>query len=148
MCVDYFYIRYQLLLYINYCYLATIVIYQQLSSINNCHLSTIVIYQQLLSINNCYLSTIVIYQHVLSINNCYLSTIGGTTVSGAVECPATEHRMIVSLDTSKMNRIIWIDHANMMARVECGVVGVELDKKVRRHNKGFNDVIIKGLMMS
>ena len=45
---------------------------------------------------------------------------GGTTVSGAVLCPKEETRMIVSLDTSKMNRILWIDMENMMARIEVG----------------------------
>lgn len=43
---------------------------------------------------------------------------GGTSVSGAVQCPEGEPRMIVSLDTSKMNRILWIDMENMMARIE------------------------------
>jgi alkyldihydroxyacetonephosphate synthase len=33
---------------------------------------------------------------------------GGTTVSGAVLCPEGEKRMIVSLDTSKMNRILCV----------------------------------------
>eukprot|EP00038_Savillea_parva_P014514 m.11169 g.11169 ORF g.11169 m.11169 type:complete len:635 (-) comp2826_c0_seq1:26-1930(-) len=55
---------------------------------------------------------------------------GGTTVSGAVLCPEGETRMIVSLDTSKMNRILWIDMENMMARIECGVVGQALEEKL------------------
>ena len=46
---------------------------------------------------------------------------GGTTVTGAVLCPDDESRMIVSVDTSKMNRIHWIDTENMMARIDAGV---------------------------
>jgi len=53
---------------------------------------------------------------------------GGTTVSGAVLCPEGEERMIISLDTSKMNRIVWIDKKNMMARIEAGVRGEALEK--------------------
>ena len=56
---------------------------------------------------------------------------GGTTVSGAVLCPEGESRMIVSLDTSKMNRIVWIDKKNMMARIEAGVRGEALEKMVQ-----------------
>ena len=56
---------------------------------------------------------------------------GGTTVSGAVLCPEGETRMIISLDTSKMNRVVWIDKKNMMARIEAGVRGEALEKMVR-----------------
>jgi len=55
---------------------------------------------------------------------------GGTTVSGAVLCPENEQRMIVSLDTSKMNRIMWIDKSNMLARIEAGVTGQALEAKL------------------
>eukprot|EP00047_Mylnosiga_fluctuans_P001244 m.219489 g.219489 ORF g.219489 m.219489 type:complete len:616 (-) comp10175_c0_seq1:82-1929(-) len=58
---------------------------------------------------------------------------GGTTVTGAVLCPETETRMIVSLDTSKMNRILWIDHVNMMARLEAGIVGIRLEEKLAEY---------------
>mmetsp|Transcript_21955 Transcript_21955/g.57325 ORF Transcript_21955/g.57325 Transcript_21955/m.57325 type:complete len:629 (-) Transcript_21955:93-1979(-) len=58
---------------------------------------------------------------------------GGTTVSGAVLCPEGEPRMIVSLDTSKMNRILWIDMENMMARIEAGVVGQALEEKLAEY---------------
>lgn len=58
---------------------------------------------------------------------------GGTTVTGAVQCPPTETRMIVSLDTSKMNRILWIDHENMLVRVEAGIVGTHLEEKLKEH---------------
>ncbi len=34
---------------------------------------------------------------------------GGTSVSGALECPANEKRMIVSMDMHAMNDIKWVD---------------------------------------
>ena len=55
---------------------------------------------------------------------------GGTTVTGAVLCPEGETRMFVSVDTCKMNRIHWIDMENMMARIEAGVTGLALEKKL------------------
>eukprot|EP00042_Codosiga_hollandica_P036090 m.272685 g.272685 ORF g.272685 m.272685 type:complete len:613 (+) comp54801_c0_seq1:13-1851(+) len=58
---------------------------------------------------------------------------GGTTVTGAVLCPESETRMIVSLDTSKMNKILWIDKDNMLARVQAGVVGSALEKKLAEY---------------
>lgn len=52
---------------------------------------------------------------------------GGTTVTAAVEPPAHEKRMIVSLDMHEMNRVRWIDRESMMACIETGAVGLELD---------------------
>lgn len=34
---------------------------------------------------------------------------GGTSVTWALMCPKNENRMIVSLDTSQLNKILWID---------------------------------------
>ncbi|GFR65433.1 alkylglycerone-phosphate synthase, partial [Elysia marginata] len=55
---------------------------------------------------------------------------GGTSVSNALECPMEEKRMIVSLDTSQMNRILWVDEKNMTMRAECGIIGQDLERKV------------------
>ncbi|XP_067932186.1 alkyldihydroxyacetonephosphate synthase, peroxisomal-like [Watersipora subatra] len=60
---------------------------------------------------------------------------GGTSVSGAVQCPSHESRMIVSLDTSQMNEILWIDEKNMTARVQSGIIGQELERQLAE--KGF-----------
>lgn len=48
---------------------------------------------------------------------------GGTAVSGAVECPKREMRTIISLDTSQMNRILWVDRENLVACCESGIIG-------------------------
>eukprot|EP01118_Nematostelium_gracile_P009787 TRINITY_DN3310_c0_g1_i2.p1 TRINITY_DN3310_c0_g1~~TRINITY_DN3310_c0_g1_i2.p1 ORF type:complete len:640 (+),score=144.28 TRINITY_DN3310_c0_g1_i2:43-1920(+) len=57
---------------------------------------------------------------------------GGTSVTSALDCPENERRMIVSLDMHEMNRIKWIDYESMMACIECGVVGKDLDAKLAK----------------
>ncbi|XP_017885785.1 alkyldihydroxyacetonephosphate synthase [Ceratina calcarata] len=56
---------------------------------------------------------------------------GGTSVSGAALCPANEHRTIISLDTSQMNKILWIDRENLIAYCEAGIIGQDLEKQLR-----------------
>ncbi len=56
--------------------------------------------------------------------------IGGTSVTWALLCPTNEKRMIVSLDTSKLNKILWIDEKNLTARIQAGINGQELEGKV------------------
>lgn len=48
---------------------------------------------------------------------------GGTNVSNALTCPEDEERMIVAVDMSRMNRILWIDTDNHMACIQAGAVG-------------------------
>lgn len=60
---------------------------------------------------------------------------GGTSVSGALICPEEETRSIVSLDMTEMNRIHWIDPENLMAHIEAGIIGQDLEKKLER--EGF-----------
>ncbi|KAF2879575.1 hypothetical protein ILUMI_26600 [Ignelater luminosus] len=55
---------------------------------------------------------------------------GGTSVSGAVECPKNEARTIISLDTSQMNRILWIDHENLVVCCESGIIGQDLEREL------------------
>uniref|UniRef100_A0A673B1E7 Alkylglycerone-phosphate synthase n=1 Tax=Sphaeramia orbicularis TaxID=375764 RepID=A0A673B1E7_9TELE len=61
-------------------------------------------------------------------NVCLIPYGGGTSVSSALECPPEETRTIVSVDTSQMNRILWIDEKNLTAHVEAGIVGQELER--------------------
>lgn len=56
-------------------------------------------------------------------------------MSGALECPAEERRMIVSLDTSQMNKILWIDEKNLTAHCESGIIGQDLERRLAE--KGF-----------
>ncbi|OAD62044.1 Alkyldihydroxyacetonephosphate synthase [Eufriesea mexicana] len=56
---------------------------------------------------------------------------GGTSVSGAATCPMNEQRTIILLDTSQMNRILWIDRENLIACCEAGIIGQDLEKQLR-----------------
>lgn len=60
---------------------------------------------------------------------------GGTAVSGSVECPQKEIRIIVSLDTSQMNRILWVDEDNLVACCESGIIGQDLEREL--HKLGY-----------
>ncbi|KAJ9586095.1 hypothetical protein L9F63_020259, partial [Diploptera punctata] len=60
---------------------------------------------------------------------------GGTSVSEAVTCPPEEHRTIMSLDTSQMNRILWLDQENLVACCEAGIVGQDLEREL--HQRGY-----------
>ena len=57
---------------------------------------------------------------------------GGTSVSGALECPENEKRMIVSLDMQRMNKILWVDRENMMACIEAGAIGQDIADKLEK----------------
>ncbi|XP_075685625.1 alkyldihydroxyacetonephosphate synthase, peroxisomal isoform X1 [Rhinoderma darwinii] len=61
---------------------------------------------------------------------CIIPFGGGTSVSSALECPEDEKRTIVSLDTSQMSRILWIDEKNLTAHVEAGITGQDLEKQL------------------
>ncbi|CAB3251985.1 unnamed protein product [Arctia plantaginis] len=60
---------------------------------------------------------------------------GGTSVSGSVTCPAKETRPILVLDTSDMNSILWLDKEQLLARVQAGIVGQDLEREMRA--RGF-----------
>lgn len=57
---------------------------------------------------------------------------GGTSVSGASSCPEHENRPIAVLDTSQMNKMLWIDKQNLVACFEAGIVGQDLEREVRK----------------
>lgn len=56
---------------------------------------------------------------------------GGTSVSGSVTCPQNEKRSIVALDTSQMNRMLWLDKSNMTACFESGIIGQDLERELK-----------------
>ncbi|ELW63774.1 Alkyldihydroxyacetonephosphate synthase, peroxisomal [Tupaia chinensis] len=64
-------------------------------------------------------------------NLCIIPIGGGTSVSYGLMCPADETRTIISLDTSQMNRILWIDENNLTAHVEAGITGQELERQLK-----------------
>uniref|UniRef100_A0A7N4NRS8 Alkylglycerone-phosphate synthase n=1 Tax=Sarcophilus harrisii TaxID=9305 RepID=A0A7N4NRS8_SARHA len=64
-------------------------------------------------------------------NLCIIPFGGGTSVSSGLSCPVDEKRTIVSLDTSQMNRILWVDEHNLTAHVEAGITGQELERQLK-----------------
>ncbi|KAI8495543.1 hypothetical protein Bbelb_265150 [Branchiostoma belcheri] len=61
---------------------------------------------------------------------CIIPYGGGTTVSGALQCPEEETRMIVSLDMSQMNNILWLDEKNLTMCAEGGIIGQDLEREL------------------
>lgn len=61
-------------------------------------------------------------------NVCIIPFGGGTNVTEALKCSSEEleSRMFVSLDTRRMNKIIWIDPVNRLAQIEAGAVGRDI----------------------
>ncbi|XP_050541576.1 alkyldihydroxyacetonephosphate synthase isoform X2 [Daktulosphaira vitifoliae] len=57
---------------------------------------------------------------------------GGTSVSGAVTLPKYEKRCIVSVDTSQMNKLLWLDESNLIACFEAGIVGQDLERELKK----------------
>ena len=60
---------------------------------------------------------------------------GGTNVTQALfmkkNDPVQGKRMIVSLDMSRMDRILWVDKDNMIACVQAGIRGQDLERKLK-----------------
>ncbi|KAF5269573.1 hypothetical protein FQR65_LT05911 [Abscondita terminalis] len=57
---------------------------------------------------------------------------GGTSVTGSVLCSKTEPRTIISLDTSQMNRILWVDKENLVVCCESGIIGQDLEREIQK----------------
>jgi alkyldihydroxyacetonephosphate synthase len=55
---------------------------------------------------------------------------GGTNIAGSLEAPADEERDIVSVDLGRMDRVIGIDDASRLARVQPGVFGPHLEQQL------------------
>ena len=49
-------------------------------------------------------------------------------MSGALIIPPEEKRVVVSLDLSEMDQILWIDEENLTAHVQAGVIGQDLER--------------------
>ena len=60
---------------------------------------------------------------------------GGTSVSCALKLPTDETRMIVVVNTLRMDKILWIDKENFRACVQAGITGSNLEKALAK--EGF-----------
>ena len=59
---------------------------------------------------------------------CLIPYGGGTNVSDALQIPASETRMVVSLDMKRMDAIEWVDAENLTACVQAGILGGRLEE--------------------
>lgn len=66
---------------------------------------------------------------------CLIPYGGGTNVTNALRPPKEEKRMVVSVDTRRMNQIESIDKENLLISVQAGITGKELEKKLNK--EGF-----------
>ncbi len=55
---------------------------------------------------------------------------GGSSISGSLEPEPSETRPVVSIDMSRMNRVLAIDSSSRLARVEAGVFGPDLERQL------------------
>jgi alkyldihydroxyacetonephosphate synthase len=71
---------------------------------------------------------------------CLIPFGGGTNVSQSLVCPphCVEPRPIISVDLQLMNRILWIDEENGLARVEAGILGrtLAMELSIRGYTMG------------
>jgi alkyldihydroxyacetonephosphate synthase len=55
---------------------------------------------------------------------------GGTSISGSLEPPAGEARPVISLDLSRLSRVLDVDPVSRLARVQAGVLGPDLERQL------------------
>ena len=60
---------------------------------------------------------------------------GGTSVSSALKLPKSENRMIVAIDTRRMDKIEWVNTEDGRACVQAGITGSKLEKEL--YNQGY-----------
>ena len=56
---------------------------------------------------------------------------GGSSVVGGVECPAGDHRGVVSLDLGRLDSVLEIDRTSRAARIQAGIYGPALEDHLR-----------------
>lgn len=68
---------------------------------------------------------------IVKLANKYLAVIipfgGGTNITHCLNYEKNNERLFISLDMSQMNRILWIDRKSMIACIEAGIVGKDLE---------------------
>jgi len=55
---------------------------------------------------------------------------GGTSISGSLEAMAEEPRTVVSLDVSPLSRVLAVDEASRLARIQAGAFGPDLERQL------------------
>jgi alkyldihydroxyacetonephosphate synthase len=55
---------------------------------------------------------------------------GGTSISGSLEAPEQEQRTVISLELSRLSRVLAVDAPSGLARVEVGAFGPDLERQL------------------
>jgi len=55
---------------------------------------------------------------------------GGSSISGSLEAPAGETRTVISVDLGRLDRVLAVDAASRMARVQAGAFGPQLEEQL------------------
>ena len=62
---------------------------------------------------------------------------GGSSISGSLEAPADESRPVLSVDLERLNKVLAIDSASRLARVQAGVFGPQLEEQLAARGYTF-----------
>src|SRR3954451_3223421 len=60
---------------------------------------------------------------------------GGTNIAGSLEAPGDEERTVVSLDLGRLRRVLEIDEASGLARIQAGALGPDIESQLEA--RGF-----------
>jgi len=55
---------------------------------------------------------------------------GGTSISGSLEAAAQERRTVISLDLSRLSRVLAVDETSRLARIQAGAFGPDLERQL------------------
>jgi alkyldihydroxyacetonephosphate synthase len=55
---------------------------------------------------------------------------GGTSISGSLEASAQERRTVISLDVSRLRRVLAVDAPSGLARIQAGAFGPDLERQL------------------
>lgn len=71
-----------------------------------------------------------IVKTALSTNAVVIPFGGGTNISGSLEAPRAETRPVISVDMSRMDRILEIDEVSRLARIQAGAFGPDIERNL------------------
>jgi len=55
---------------------------------------------------------------------------GGSSISGSLQAESGEPRPVISIDMSRLNRLLWVDATSQLACVQAGVFGPDLEHQL------------------
>ena len=55
---------------------------------------------------------------------------GGTSISGSLEAPEHERRTVISVDLSRLRRVLAVDAPSGLARIQAGALGPDLERQL------------------